>query len=81
MGTMGERLPELICNRDKLQTDMDDVKGAMADKVKALKKETRGGEKCYDDMIKEFETKIERLDAEIRRAAQTPFQLDNGLGL
>lgn len=81
MMTMGERLPELIQQRDKVQTDLDDIKGAMADKIKALKKESKEGEKCYDDMVKEFEAKIEKLDGEIRRCAQTPHQTDNGLGL
>lgn len=81
MRTMGERLPELIQARDKMQTDLADIRGAMADKIKSLKKESKDGEKCYDDMVKEFEGRIEKLDGEIRRCAQTPFQTDNGLGL
>ena len=73
MKTMGEKLPGLLQDKKRRQVELQDIRQAFADKVKALRTESKSGE-SFVDACKRLAKEIQSLDVEIERCFTTPNQ-------
>lgn len=73
---IGDAIPSAVVERFAANNSLNEIRGAFADKVRAMRTEKDPGGKSFDQITAELKSKIARLDAEIIRRAQTPDQLE-----
>lgn len=79
--TNGDRIAELVRERDKVRERMNEMRDKFAALVDAIKQEPLEGMlEPYAVALKAHRNAIESLDAEISRCAANPDQLDSGIG-
>ena len=81
--TNGDRLAELVRERDKLRANLDECKAERREAIAELVDDVPpdGATNTRRDRIHALRDGIEALDAEISRCAAAPGQVDSGIGL